>query len=58
MAFPTETVYGVAVNAANDDALARLRELKSRPDRPFTVHIGKWRRWGTMWPIRRGGRDG
>lgn len=39
--FPTETVYGVAVNAADPDAVRRLREFKSRTDlQPFTVHIG------------------
>ncbi len=41
VAFPTETVYGLAANAANDAAYERLRKLKSRPDRPFTVHIGQ-----------------
>ncbi|MFP4354755.1 MAG: L-threonylcarbamoyladenylate synthase [Phycisphaerae bacterium] len=37
--FPTETVYGIAVNAANPAALNRLRELKGRPDRPFSLHL-------------------
>ena len=41
VAFPTETVYGLAACAANADAMERLRELKQRPDRPFTVHIGR-----------------
>lgn len=41
MAFPTETVYGLAANADDDRAFARLRELKDRPARPFTVHIGR-----------------
>jgi tRNA threonylcarbamoyl adenosine modification protein (Sua5/YciO/YrdC/YwlC family) len=41
VAFPTETVYGIAANAANDKTFARLRKLKSRPDQPFTVHIGQ-----------------
>ena len=40
VAFPTETVYGVAANAAMDEAYDRLRTLKNRPARPFTVHIG------------------
>jgi len=39
--FATETVYGVAVNAACADAMERLRELKSRPDRPFSLHVGR-----------------
>jgi protein-tyrosine phosphatase len=39
--FPTETVYGVGARATNPKALARLREIKQRPDeKPFTVHIG------------------
>ncbi len=41
VAFPTETVYGVGVDAQNAQALDRLRELKSRPKRPFTVHMGQ-----------------
>ncbi len=41
VAFPTETVYGIGANADNADAVARLRNLKSRPDtKPFSVHIG------------------
>lgn len=40
--FPTETVYGVAANAAHPDAVARLRTIKGRQDgRPFTIHLGK-----------------
>ena len=37
--FPTETVYGIAAVATNAEAMNRLRELKSRPARPFTVHV-------------------
>jgi len=40
--FPTETVYGVAANAADPQATARLRQVKQRQDgKPFTVHIGR-----------------
>ncbi len=40
--FPTETVYGVAANAADADAVAALRRAKGRNDvKPFTVHIGR-----------------
>jgi len=39
VAFPTETVYGVGAVASNPEAMERLRELKDRPDRPFSVHI-------------------
>jgi tRNA threonylcarbamoyl adenosine modification protein (Sua5/YciO/YrdC/YwlC family) len=39
--FPTETVYGLAANAASPPAMRRLRELKGDSDRrAFTVHIG------------------
>jgi len=39
--FATETVYGVAAAATRADAMARLRALKARPDRPFSVHSGR-----------------
>lgn len=42
--FPTETVYGVAANAADPQAMARLRAAKGQGDeRPFTVHLGQRR---------------
>jgi len=38
--FPTETVYGIAANVLNKDAINRLCEIKKRPhDKPFSVHI-------------------
>ncbi len=38
--FPTETVYGVAANAADPAAVRRLRDAKGRTDdQPFTVHL-------------------
>src|SRR5690606_72514 len=40
-AFPTETVYGLGCNAANDDAVQRLRKVKGRAgEQPVTVHVG------------------
>src|SRR3990167_1847659 len=40
VAIPTETVYGVAADYNNRQALARLYELKGRPkDKPFTVAV-------------------
>ncbi len=37
---PTETVYGIAANAARPEALERLRRLKERPDdKPFVYLI-------------------
>lgn len=37
--FPTETVYGIAALASAPGAIDRLRELKSRPRAPFSIHI-------------------
>lgn len=40
VAFPTETVYGLAANCADKRAMARLSSVKNRPKgKPFTVHI-------------------
>ena len=40
VAFPTETVYGIAANADDAWAMKRLRDLKERPkSQPFTVLI-------------------
>ncbi len=42
VAFPTETVYGLAASAANPDGVARLLEAKGRAVRqPCTVHVGR-----------------
>lgn len=41
VAFPTETVYGLAACVTQPAAVTRLHELKQRPeDKPFTYHIG------------------
>jgi L-threonylcarbamoyladenylate synthase len=40
VAFPTETVYGIAANILDQKALDRLYEVKRRfKGKPFTVHI-------------------
>ncbi len=39
--FPTETVYGVGCLATDDEALGKLRDLKSRPAKPFSIHMGR-----------------
>ncbi|MFA5096391.1 MAG: L-threonylcarbamoyladenylate synthase [Candidatus Omnitrophota bacterium] len=37
---PTETVYGIAADALNKEAVERLAEIKKRPkDKPFTLAI-------------------
>ncbi|MCB1948781.1 L-threonylcarbamoyladenylate synthase [Nitrosomonas sp.] len=41
VAFPTETVYGLGVDATNTDAVRKVYEIKQRPtDHPLIVHIG------------------
>ena len=42
VAFPTETVYGLAANAALAGSVQRLRDVKGRTAaQPFTVNIGR-----------------
>ncbi len=42
VAFPTETVYGLAANAANAESVRRLQAVKGRDmTQPFTVHVGR-----------------
>jgi L-threonylcarbamoyladenylate synthase len=40
VAIPTETVYGLAADASNDEALRKIYAIKQRPaDNPLIVHI-------------------
>src|SRR3954463_2797841 len=39
VAYPTETFYGLGVNALDELALARLRELKGRGEKAFSVLV-------------------
>jgi tRNA threonylcarbamoyl adenosine modification protein (Sua5/YciO/YrdC/YwlC family) len=40
VAFPTETVYGIAANVLNASALERLKKIKDRPqDKQFSIHL-------------------
>ena len=66
VAFPTETVYGLGADAANEQALARIFAAKGRPaDHPLIVHVAAardierwareippvvWRLAGRFWP--------
>jgi L-threonylcarbamoyladenylate synthase len=39
--FPTETVYGLGADGDNEDAIARIYQVKDRPsDHPLIIHIG------------------
>jgi L-threonylcarbamoyladenylate synthase len=54
VAIPTETVYGLAADASNPDAVRRLFAVKGRPaDHPVIVHIGAATQladWASMIP--------
>lgn len=42
VAFPTETVYGIAANLLNKAGIDRLKKIKERPtDKQFSVHVGQ-----------------
>lgn len=43
VAIPTETVYGLAANALNPDAVTKIFEAKNRPHfNPLIVHVKNW----------------
>jgi L-threonylcarbamoyladenylate synthase len=43
VAMPTETVYGLAADAANPTAVARIYEAKGRPRfNPLIAHVSSW----------------
>ena len=43
IAIPTETVYGLAANALNNDAVLKIFEAKNRPYfNPLIVHTYSW----------------
>lgn len=40
VAFPTETVYGLAADATNPAAIERLNRVKGRPpEKPYSIHL-------------------
>ncbi|HSH14472.1 MAG TPA: L-threonylcarbamoyladenylate synthase [Verrucomicrobiae bacterium] len=55
VALPTETVYGLAANAFDPAAVARIYEIKGRPaHNPIIVHVASWelaRRCAAPWPV-------
>ncbi|MCM1365255.1 MAG: L-threonylcarbamoyladenylate synthase [Faecalibacterium sp.] len=45
-AIPTETVYGLAANALDGEAVSKIYEAKGRPsDNPLIVHISNFEQW-------------
>lgn len=49
VAIPTETVYGLAANALDSDAVAKIFEAKGRPsDNPLIIHIGAIEQLGNL----------
>lgn len=43
VAIPTETVYGLAANGFNEEAVIKIFEIKQRPRfNPLILHIGNW----------------
>lgn len=49
VAIPTETVYGLAGNAFNDQAVAKIFAVKNRPSfDPLIVHTSNWERLKEM----------
>src|SRR3989441_3366724 len=54
VALPTETVYGLAANALDPDAVARIYQVKGRPaNNPVIVHVAGLemaRRCAARWP--------
>ncbi|MDD5729747.1 MAG: L-threonylcarbamoyladenylate synthase [Candidatus Omnitrophica bacterium] len=46
---PTDTVYGIAADSSNKEALERLYSIKQRPkDKPFSLHIDSKDRLGAF----------
>lgn len=44
VALPTETVYGLAAHALNEEAVSKVFEVKGRPSfDPLIVHLAGWR---------------
>ena len=50
VAIPTETVYGLAASALDENAVARVFAAKGRPsDNPLIVHISDLSQLSQLW---------
>ena len=59
VAIPTETVYGLAADAGDDDAVRRIYAAKGRPlGHPLIVHIADAARMGRWAPTVSPAADG
>lgn len=48
VAIPTETVYGLAANALNQDAVLKIFKAKNRPHfNPLIIHLADWKDAGS-----------
>ncbi|MEW5316566.1 MAG: hypothetical protein WDW38_007933 [Sanguina aurantia] len=51
VAIPTETVYGLAANALNAEAVARIFQAKQRPsDNPLIIHVSSMEMLQALYP--------
>lgn len=35
--YPTDTIYGIGCDATNDNSIKKIREIKNRPEMPFSI---------------------
>jgi len=51
IAFPTETVYGLAANAMSDESVAKIFQVKKRPSfNPLIIHCHNTKSAKKFWP--------